>query len=191
MDVEVDEVTLCKFDSGDASKPVSWVGYIGMMQRGVPQSLVLHQLPVKMTSRRAPGPGPIDMPTWQEIAEKYFVGSRVVIHTDSARAYRASVRGCLQTRVIHQLKKINGVWTKPVFARTTHLDLPSGKKLQVRAGTQCIDGFWAHLRAHIDKAHRSTPDLVAEFVRSCQFKWWCQGEDPVVKLGLTMPKHLH
>ena len=41
--------------------------------------------------------------------------------------------------------------------------------MQVRAGTQCIDGFWAHLRAHIDKAHRSTPDLVAEFVRPCQF----------------------
>ena len=96
---------------------------IGMMKWGVPRSLVLHQLPTKSTSRRAPGP--IDMAT------------------------------CL----------------------------PSGQKLQVRAGSQCIDGFWSHLRAHIDKAHRSTPNLVAEFVRSCQFKWRCQGEDPAVKTG--------
>ena len=162
-----------------------------MVQRGRPDTLVLHQLPTKSTSRRSPGPGPIDLATWQKIAEKYFVGSRVVIHTDSARAYWAPVRGCLQTRVVHQLKKVNGIWTKPIFARNTLLDMPNGKKLQVRSGTQCIDGFWAHLRSHIGKNHNSDENLVAELLRACQFRFWCSGSDPMIRLGATMPKHLH
>ena len=186
----MDEVTLCKYETDDPKKPIAWISYIGMMQRGVPSSLVLHQLPTKSTTRKSPGPGPIDMKTWQHYAERYFRGKQVVIHTDSARAYRAPVQGCLQTRVVHQIKKIDGVWTKPVFARTTLLDLPSGQRLAVKAGTQCIDGFWAHLRAHVGKNHHSDENLVAELVRSCQFRWWCSGTDPMAKLGATMPKHL-
>ena len=58
VDVEVDEVTLCKYEVADPKKPIAWISYIGMMQRGRPDSLALHQLPTKTTSRKSPGPGP-------------------------------------------------------------------------------------------------------------------------------------
>eukprot|EP00971_Amphidinium_carterae_P254534 5053232-Amphidinium_carterae.1 len=49
VEVEVDEVTICRYASDDPAKPVSWVGYVGMVQRGVPSSLKLAQLPVRNT----------------------------------------------------------------------------------------------------------------------------------------------
>ena len=190
IDVEVDEVTLCKFPSGDARKPVAWISYLGMVQRGHPASLKLIPMPIKHTSAKAPGPGPIDLPTWQKIAEDHFVGSRVVIHTDSARAYRAPVAGCLQTLVVHQLKKVDGVWQLPKWSTCKRLDLPGGGSLRVRTGTQTIDGFWSHLRKGIGHCHRSDPKLVNQMVRETQFRYWNSGLDPVKALGQTMPKHL-
>ena len=171
-------------------KPLSWISYIGMIQRGLPDSLKLYALPIKQTTRRAPGPGPIDSPTWQQISSEQFVGSKVVIHTDSARAYRAPVKGCLQTMVVHQLKKVDGQWVQPTWSTTKDLTLPHGGTLRVRSGTQTIDGFWAHLKRGIGKHHRSDPTLVHQLMRESQFRYWHGGVDPMRALGQTMPKTL-
>ena len=89
----MDEVTFCEYEVDDTKKPIAWISYSDMMQRGHPSSLVLHQFPTKTTSRRSPGPGPIDMKTWQQFAERCIRGKQMVIHTDSARPYRTTSSG--------------------------------------------------------------------------------------------------
>eukprot|EP00971_Amphidinium_carterae_P000519 10673-Amphidinium_carterae.1 len=49
-EVEVDEVTFSRYASGDPSAPVAWIGYIGMVARGKPETLKLLAMPVRHTS---------------------------------------------------------------------------------------------------------------------------------------------
>eukprot|EP00971_Amphidinium_carterae_P206204 4092004-Amphidinium_carterae.2 len=70
VEVEVDEVTICRYARGDAEKPISWLGYVGMIERGVPSSLKLVQLPIRNTVLRAPGPGPLTIADWLPMARK-------------------------------------------------------------------------------------------------------------------------
>eukprot|EP00971_Amphidinium_carterae_P328022 6459699-Amphidinium_carterae.2 len=91
---EVDEVTVCKWYNGQKDYPVSWISYVGLVQRGVPTSLKLIQLPIRTTVARAPGPGSITKDLWLPIARKAFSTPHMVcLHTDSARAYNDELPG--------------------------------------------------------------------------------------------------
>eukprot|EP00971_Amphidinium_carterae_P226173 4486330-Amphidinium_carterae.3 len=56
--MEVDEVSVCSYPSGDDEKPMNWVGYLGMVEWGVPSSLKLVQLTVCNTVMWAPAARP-------------------------------------------------------------------------------------------------------------------------------------
>ena len=177
-DVEVDEVTLSKTDDGSDQKPISWVQYLAIIRRGHPASLILVLLPVRSTVRRAPGPGPILKAVWDEIAAKYVKDKgNIVIHTDSARAYRKVIPGTMHTAVVHQVKKVNGVWVQPAFVRTETLELPD-----------FIDGVWRFLRKDSrDSLRHSKPELVEKLVRVSQWRYWTQDQDLYSALSRTMP----
>eukprot|EP00971_Amphidinium_carterae_P038455 756376-Amphidinium_carterae.1 len=51
------------------------------------------KLPDRVTSKRAPGPGPLLKDDWLPIAEQFLSGKNVVLNTDSARAYEAEIEG--------------------------------------------------------------------------------------------------
>eukprot|EP00971_Amphidinium_carterae_P077943 1541969-Amphidinium_carterae.1 len=89
-DIEADEVTFAKraVDGG-----VTWTQYLGMVRRGAPDSLIMIKLPDRVTSKRAPGPGPLLKDDWLPIAEQFLSGKDVVLNTDSARAYEAEIEG--------------------------------------------------------------------------------------------------
>ena len=145
-DVEVDECTVAKFPSGKSRAPMSWIGYIGLVSRGFPSSLVLEALPSKNTTVRAPGPGPISSAVWQPIASRWLEHGNLVMHTDSARAYKAPIAGVHHTTVVHQLKKVEGRWIPPTFSSTINFDIAKGYRKKFKSGTQTIDRFWTHLR---------------------------------------------
>ena len=131
-DIEVDEVTLSKMDDGSEHKPITWVQYLRIMRRGHPATLILVPLPARSTVRRAPGPSPILKSVWQEIPNKYVKDKgSIIIHTDSARAYKKVIPGTAHTAVIHQVKKIEGKWVQPAFVRTEMLDLPDGSRIRL------------------------------------------------------------
>ena len=94
---------------------LEWASYLGMIARGKPESLILIKLPVKKTSKRAPGPGPLRLGTWKPIAERFLKDSHIILHTDAARAYTRPIPGVAHTQVIHQKKKINDKWVDPFF----------------------------------------------------------------------------
>eukprot|EP00971_Amphidinium_carterae_P348630 6490599-Amphidinium_carterae.1 len=117
VEIEADEVTICRFDSGCADAPISWIGYVGIVARGRPRSLRLHRLPVRNTDIRSPGPGPITVQQWLPLTRACFTkGQECVLHTDSARAYSRDIPHVHHTSVVHQLKKVGGVWIRPVFS---------------------------------------------------------------------------
>eukprot|EP00971_Amphidinium_carterae_P212603 4219394-Amphidinium_carterae.1 len=176
-EIEVDEVTLAKFPSGVASLPVMWVSYLGIVRRGDPTSLKLVRLPLRNTKARAPGTGPITSRIWAPHAQE-LVGSDTVMHTDSARAYKRPIAGVLHTSVVHQLKKVDGIWVRPVFSQKKTVAGPNGDVLEVRTGTQTIDGFWSHLREACRYSKRSVESIDAA-VRQAQFNYWSQGKDRV------------
>ena len=189
-EVEVDECTVAKFPSGNRRAPMSWIGYIGLVRRGFPSSLVLEALPVKNTAARAPGPGPISSAVWQPIASRWLEHANLVMHTDSARAYKAPIAGVHHTTVIHQLKKIQGRWVPPTFSSTINIKTGKGCKKKFKSGTQTIDGFWAHLRRELRRRPSNRPEVVEEHVRMAQYKYWSSGSDPLEFFATTMPKVL-
>ena len=116
-DVECDEVTLSRRHV-DADHVV-WAQYLGLVQRGRPESLILVRLPDRTTGIRAPGPGPLRKRDWEPIFNRYVRGRNIILHTDSARAYESFTEGIGKTRVVHQMKRdADGVWHKPHFTQT-------------------------------------------------------------------------
>eukprot|EP00435_Cladocopium_sp_Y103_P025204 s23_g6.t1 len=80
---------------------------------------------------------------WKPLADRLLKDRQVILHTDSARSYKAKVRGVLHDSVVHQKKrmKVGGkfVWRSPKFVKLVTHKLPCGKKQRVKAGTQIID----------------------------------------------------
>ena len=116
------------------------------MVRGDPSTLILERLPIKRTSARAPGPGPLKWSTWKPIAARLLENSNVVLHTDAAKAYQKPIAGVMHTKVVHQKKKVGSKWIKPHFTKRVSIKLPRGQTLKRVAGTQTIDGLWTTLR---------------------------------------------
>ena len=129
-DVEADE---CDFHSGLVAdfkhapddEKVKWEQWCGVVERGVPASLVLWRLDPKETALRSPGPGAMRTHEWKPWAEKHLKGRKVILHTDGARAYRLKVDGVMHDHAVHKRKllvdkngktvKQNGknVWVRP------------------------------------------------------------------------------
>eukprot|EP00971_Amphidinium_carterae_P090936 1799857-Amphidinium_carterae.1 len=78
-DIECDEVTVAKRTL--EGERVEWTQYWGVMRRGSPSTLKLVKMPSRVTPRRAPGPGPIQLQVWAELAQQYIMGEEVVYHT--------------------------------------------------------------------------------------------------------------
>jgi len=68
-DSEADEATFNSTDlkdlAEDSNKPVIWEQWSGIVQRGRPDTLLLHRLQPKMSPKRAPGPGAIRKVEWR------------------------------------------------------------------------------------------------------------------------------
>ena len=61
--------------------------------------LVLRKLIPKLTVKRAPGPGAIRKTGWNTIANELLLDRKVILHTDSAKSYKAKVQGVLHDKV--------------------------------------------------------------------------------------------
>eukprot|EP00971_Amphidinium_carterae_P287961 5716322-Amphidinium_carterae.1 len=103
-EVEVDE---CAFAKHRASKgdAVEWLQYIGLMERGRSETLLLIQFPVRKTRPRSPGPGPLRKTDWKPIAQRYLEGRHIILHSDSAKAYDMPFEDVVKDRVVHQPRR--------------------------------------------------------------------------------------
>ena len=165
---------------------MEWDSWLGMQERGKPESLVLIQLPKRLTKPAAPGPGPITKEMWTPIAKKLLENRKIILHTDGARAYRVRVQGMRRDSVIHKKKKVNGVWKKPKFAKPNTHVLPDGTKIRCMMGTQTIDGLWKHLRQQIKDISTSGPYVSR--IRHFQWRWWRKGKDLWKEAGQTVSR---
>ena len=103
VDVEADEATFDKRDISQdpalqhlvvkKNETIMWEQWGGVTQRGRPRTLVLRKLIPKLTVKRAPGPGAIRKTEWNTIANEFLLDRKVILHTDSAKSYKAKVRG--------------------------------------------------------------------------------------------------
>ena len=166
-------------------KKMQWDNWLGLMQRGVHSSLILVRLPSRMSSVRAPGPGPLTKDMWRPIAQKWLTGRKVILHTDSAKAYRLRVQGMKRDRVVHSKKKIGGKWVNPKYVMPATHRLPDGTTLKTLKGTQCIiDGLWKHLRAQIKDIHAQ--GNLESRIRHFQWRWHRQGKCLWTEAGKTL-----
>ena len=108
-DVEADELDLGKKDLGGDDDPnaetVMWEQWGGVVERGLPRTLVLVRLNPKLTKRRAPGPGPFKKTDWARAANRYLKNKKVVLHTDGAKSYMLKttpVDGLIHDWVVHK-----------------------------------------------------------------------------------------
>jgi hypothetical protein len=158
---------------------MSWPGnWWGAIQRGIRKTLVLEELPARTTLLRAPGPGPITKVDWKRIGNKWFKNRRVIVHTDSAKAYLTKITGTRHDYIVHSKKKLsNGLWSKRAFAENARHVLPNRKRLWVRSGTQHIDGFWRVLRRSVKFTTRAVNRLLRIKVRAAQWRFVHGGQD--------------
>eukprot|EP00971_Amphidinium_carterae_P303560 6031734-Amphidinium_carterae.1 len=129
----------------------------------------------RVTKTRAPGPGPLRSAEWEKIGTRFLSGKRVVIHTDSARAYEMPFSLVRRTRVIHQKKKVGGRWLKPKYTEEVEVETPDGT-LTLMAGTQVIDGLWKHVRDGLNSIN-SNAECLDDIIRTVQWRYWCQGHE--------------
>ena len=106
-DVEVDFFDLGKLtDESLGPRNTKWEQWGGLVQRGCPSSLCLFRLNPKLTTKRAPGPGPIKKVDWAVIAKKHLANRKVVLHSDGARAYTLKIPQVKHCNVVHKKKKV-------------------------------------------------------------------------------------
>ena len=191
VDVEGDEASFTKsnmkgIDSNvDAKKPMLWEQWLGLVQRGRPDTLVLERLSPPTTEVRAPGPGAVQKVEWRPIASKHLKGRHIILHTDAARSYTVKVDQVLHDNVVHAKKRkiINGkpTWVRPTYVKVVSHRLPgTSKMVKVKAGTQIIDRAWRFLkqRLTLNQNTRAGSKLLRAQIQSAQYQYWFKNKDP-------------
>jgi len=188
-DVEVDETTfgkaLVRQPKSSDDKVLAWENWLGLAKRGFPASLVLVRLRSRLTVARAPGPGPITEDEWRPIGEKFLAGKKIVLHSDSARAYRkCHFKGVVKDHVVHKKRRVVDTkgkvkWLSPIYAKDAK-HVIDGKRVVRKAGTQVIDRAWRALKANMSMNQTTRPGsrAFALEVRSAQFEYWRSKDDP-------------
>ena len=197
VDVEADEATFdrCDMSSVDPTKVkgkscILWEQWCGLVERGRPETLVLHRLKPNLTPKRAPGPGPIRKIEWRPLAKKHLEHRKIIFHTDSARSYKLKLEDVYHDHVVHQKKrvKVKGKWTwrLPTYVKTVVHELPDGQKLHVKAGTQVIDRCWRYLkdRIVINQYSRAGSSALRAKLRSAQWCYWHRNDDLWLQTGV-------
>ena len=186
-DVEADEATFDRMVVGEA---VHWEQWCGIMQRGKPSTLVLHRLKPLPAKLRAPGPGAVRKVEWQPLAKKWLQDRNIILHTDSAKSYKATVPGVLNDRVIHKKQRIKvGTkfrWIAPKYVEMKCHKVPGSKKIiKTKSGTQMIDRCWRYLkeRLNINQNCRVGSRMLKMKLRSAQYEYWCRGQDLWISTG--------
>ena len=73
-------------DDRQESRTTQWEQWVGVVERGLPHTLLLYRLDKKATNKRAPGPRPISRAEWDPILKQRLIGRRLILHTDGAKA---------------------------------------------------------------------------------------------------------
>ena len=169
---------------------ILWEQWCGLVERGRPETLVLHRLKPNLTPKRAPGPGPIRKIEWRPLAKKHLEHRKIIFHTDSARSYKLKLEDVYHDHVVHQKKrvKVKGKWTwrLPTYVKTVVHELPDGQKLRVKAGTQVIDRCWRYLkdRIVINQYSRAGSSALRAKLRSAQWCYWHRNDDLWLQTGV-------
>ena len=186
QEIDVDEVALSK--TRVAKKKYRRGNFIGLIARGRPRSLWISRLPDRETGLRAPGPGPIRSKDWDPIAKRLIDNKGVILHSDSARAYKKGFRRMAQTMVVHCKKWKDGAWVRPHVTRVRKV-VCNKKVKRVKAGTQMIDGVWA-LMCKGKRGSHGSDALLDRSVRWVQWKYWSQGQDLFKVVGTMIKEHV-
>ena len=179
-DVEADEATFAK---KIVQGQVQWEQWCGIVQRGKPGTLVLHRLKPPLAALRAPGPGAVRKVEWKPIAKKWLEGKNVILHTDSAKSYRAQVPGMLHDRVVHKKTRVKVGnkfrWVAPKYVEVQKHRLPGGKVMQVKSGTQIVDRCWRFLKERVTLNQQACVGarMLCMQLRSGQYEYWNRGKD--------------
>ena len=180
-DVEADEATFGKkMEKGQ----LHWEQWCGIVQRGKPDTLVLHRLKPPASKLRAPGPGAVRKVEWEPLAAKWLQDRQIILHTDSAKSYATSVSGVLRDRVVHKKKrvKVNGKfrWVAPTYVQIHKHKVPGSKtSVKVKSGTQIIDRCGRYLkdRLNINQHSKVGSGFLRTQLRSAQYEYWLRGQD--------------
>ena len=200
IDVEADEATFSSKDlkdmAQDASKPIVWEQWCGIVAGGHPQTLVLHRLNPLTSARRAPGPGAIRKLEWKPLAKKHLKNRKVVLHTDKAKSYKLKLPGILHDQVRHCKKrvKVKGkwIWKMPTYVRVAkHKDPETGKMITTKGGTQIIDRTWRFIkeRLQLNQSCKPGSSVLRTKLRSAQYEYWHRNSDLWVACGTVCAWH--
>ena len=165
--------------SSDIKKPVEWATIYWHAQTWLPRDPDPRGAALEMHFCTCSWPRPSFKKVWKPLAERCVKGRKIVLLTDSAKAYTLQVDGCVHTRVVHQKKKDkHGKWLLPRYTVPQTVTLPNGKILDVVGSTQYIDGLWKHIRSGLGQCHGSNFPHINRLVRMAQWRMGLGTKDP-------------
>eukprot|EP00971_Amphidinium_carterae_P129098 2557279-Amphidinium_carterae.1 len=80
----------------------------------------------RTTTSRAAGTGPLRTQEWLAAGRPLLEDKRIILHTDSAKAYASVFKTMRHTRVVHMKKKMDGKWLQPKYVETVMVDTGDG-----------------------------------------------------------------
>ena len=116
-------MTMGKWDAG-AGK-IGWHNYLGIIQRGHPESLIIYRLPDRYTKKRAPGPGPIRLGDWKPTAENICPDVALCYIRTALEPTHGVCLGSLKRR-LHTKKQIASISSIFLGGLDANSGVPSG-----------------------------------------------------------------
>ena len=120
---------------------------------------------------------------FMKMTRRLFAGKNVILHTDSAKSYRAQVPGMLHDRVVHKKTRVKVGnkfrWVAPKYVEVQKHRLPGGKVMQVKSGTQIVDRCWRFLKERVTLNQQACVGarMLCMQLRSGQYEYWNRGKD--------------
>ncbi|CAE7519052.1 unnamed protein product [Symbiodinium sp. CCMP2592] len=189
-DIEADEAT---FNKRDISASVEFKHLIKRQEVYLDVG-AMGGLNPKVRVKKAPGPGAIRKIEWQTLGNKLLKGRKVVLHTDSAKSYKAYIDGVIHDRVVHCKKRVkaNGrfKWINPKYVGIVEHKIPGTQKiLKCKSGTQVIDRALKG-RIVINQNCKAGSKLLRAKLRSVQYEYWNKNADLWLHTGVLCQAHM-
>jgi hypothetical protein len=181
-EIEVDGAVFRKQDA--PNHEVQWQEMIGTKRRGDRKSLVLERRSkARSVSARAENgravPPPETKEEWRLMRNAHCKG-RVLVHADGAPGFAAQHHGSCHDKVRHGT---NGGKKKSEYVKTVTHELQDGTVMQAKAGTQSLDGWWAHGKRACNGVKAQDEQHVESHVRAEQWRHWVGAGDRWVEAG--------
>ena len=84
------------------------------------------------------------------------------------------------------------VWKNPTYVKMCTHQLPDGRKVKTKAGTQIIDRAWRFIKERLKRNQnaKASGSLLSAQIRSAQYEYWHRTDDLWLSTGTLLEEYM-